>query len=252
MRDPTSETAGAHPAPPRRRILIVEDNTSLADGLRYNLELEGFDVTLVEDGREAPHAVGTLRPDLVVLDLMLPGLDGFEVLERVRAAGHRMPVLILSARAEEADKVRGFRLDADQYVTKPFGLLELIERVKALLRRAESIGGAPAAAHGGARAVPTIAFGRVRVDPAARAVTRDGVPVSLTPKAYELMLALIRRNGAVATRVELLAEVWGSAADVVTRTVDSHMAELRRKLEDDPGEPRHFLTVWKAGYRFTP
>jgi len=184
---------------------------------------------------------------------MLPGLDGFEVLERVRAAGHRMPVLILSARSEEADKVRGFRLDADQYVTKPFGLLELIERVKSLLRRADSVGGAPAAAGGGgARPAAPIAFGRVRVDPAARAVTRDGLPVGLTPKAYDLMLALVRRNGAVATRVELLAEVWGSAADVVTRTVDSHMAELRRKLEDDPGEPRHFLTVWKAGYRFTP
>jgi two-component system, OmpR family, alkaline phosphatase synthesis response regulator PhoP len=241
------------PAVAAKRILIVEDNAALAAGLRYNLELEGFDVTLVEDGREAPRAVGTLRPDLVVLDLMLPGLDGFEVLERVRAAGHRMPVLILSARAEEADKVRGFRLDADQYVTKPFGLLELIERVKALLRRADSVGGAAAApSAAGARAAHAIAFGRVRVDPAARAVTRDGIPVSLTPKAYELMLALVRRNGAVATRVELLSEVWGTAADVVTRTVDSHMAELRRKLEDDPGEPRHFLTVWKAGYRFTP
>ena len=241
------------PAVAAKRILIVEDNAALAAGLRYNLELEGFDVSLVEDGREAPRVVGALRPDLVVLDLMLPGLDGFEVLERVRAAGHRMPVLILSARAEEADKVRGFRLDADQYVTKPFGLLELIERVKSLLRRADSVGGAAAAPSSpGARAAHPIAFGRVRVDPAARAVTRDGVPVSLTPKAYELMLALVRRNGAVATRVELLAEVWGTAADVVTRTVDSHMAELRRKLEDDPGEPRHFLTVWKAGYRFTP
>src|SRR5688500_5299417 len=137
---------------------------------------------------------------------MLPGLDGFEVLERVRAGGHRMPVLILSARAEEADKVLGFRLDADQYVTKPFGLLELLERVRALLRRSAALREPPAAPPGGAappRPAP-IAFGRVRVDTASRVVTHDGVPVSLTPKAYELLLALVRRDGAVASRVELL------------------------------------------------
>ena len=230
------------------RVLLIEDNADLAAGIEHNLRLDGYEVRLAEDGVAGLAAAREWGPDLVVLDLMLPGIDGYRVLETLRREGRRMPVLILTARGEEADKVRGFRLDADQYVTKPFGLLELLERVKALLRRADATAGAPAAAS--ARA--PIAFGRVRVDPASRVVTRDGVPVPLTPKAYDLMLALVRRDGAVATRVELLSEVWGMAADVMTRTVDSHMAELRRKLEDDPGEPRHFLTVWKAGYRFTP
>lgn len=227
-----------------RRILVVEDNAALAAGLRYNLELEGFEVAVAADGPAGVRLAAELRPDLVVLDLMLPGLDGYQVLQRIRAAGHRNPVLILSARAEEADKVRGFRLDADQYVTKPFGLMELMERVKALLRRSDALRGdeAPSAA--------PIAFGRVRIDLAAREVTRDGRAVALTPKGYDLLLALVRREGAVVSRVDLLREVWGMAPDVMTRTVDSHMAELRKRLEDDPAEPRHLLTVWKVGYRF--
>lgn len=226
-----------------RRILIVEDNTDFADGLRYNLQLEGYTVEVLGDGPAAIERVRVAAPDLMILDLMLPGADGYEVLRTVRQAGARLPVIILSARGEEADKVRGFRLDADQYVTKPVGLLELLERVRALLRRSE-----PVAEGSGER----IGFGLVHVDPAARAVSVDGKPVSLSPKAFDLMLALIRRRGAVASRAELLAEVWGAAQDVFTRTVDSHMAELRRKLEADPAEPRHFLTVWKSGYRFRP
>lgn len=222
------------------RILVVEDNGDLADGLRYNLELEGYEVAVAGDGRAALRLARDWTPSLVVLDLMLPELDGFQVLQAMRGDGNRTPVLILSARGEEADKVRGFRLDADQYVTKPFGLLELLERIRSLLRRSGA-------------ALPdsaTITFGAVAVDPARRTVTRRGDPVQLTPKAFDLLLALVRRRGAVATRVELLREVWGQRGDVLTRTVDSHMAELRRKLEDDPAEPQHLLTVWKVGYRF--
>jgi two-component system response regulator MtrA len=190
-------------------------------------------------------AVREWDPHLVILDLMLPGVDGYQVLESIRGAGNRVPVLILTARGEEADKVRGFRLDADQYVTKPFGVLELLERVGSLLRRAaERASGAA----GGAGA--SIRFGDVVVDTASRSVTKGGVPCGLTPKAYELLLALIRRNGAVAGRVELLTEVWGYGAFVLSRTVDSHVAELRRKLEDDAAHPRHIVTVWKVGYRF--
>ena len=226
-----------------RRILIVEDNADFADGLRYNLQLEGYTVEVLGDGPAAIERVRVAAPDLMILDLMLPGADGYEVLRTVRQAGARLPVIILSARGEEADKVRGFRLDADQYVTKPVGLLELLERVRALLRRSEPTADGP-----GER----IGFGVVNVDPAARTVTVDGKPVSLSPKAFDLMLALVRRRGAVASRAELLAEVWGAAQDVFTRTVDSHMAELRRKLEADPAAPRHFLTVWKSGYRFQP
>jgi DNA-binding response OmpR family regulator len=229
----------------RPRILLVEDNADLADGLRYNLEREGYEIRVAGDGRAGLAETNRWHPDLVLLDLMLPGMSGFEVLQAIRAGpGREVPVIIVSARGEEADKVRGFRLDADQYVTKPVGLLELLERVRALLRRRSQ-----GAADGQAS---VIRFGDVAVDPASRLVTVQGETAGLTPKAYDLMLALVRRQGAVASRLELLREVWGAADDIQTRTVDSHMAELRRKLEQNPAEPRHFLTVWKVGYRFAP
>lgn len=227
------------------RVLIVEDNLDLAAGLEYNLRLEGYDVQVAEDGAAGLRAARAWEPDLVILDLMLPDVDGYEVLRSLREEKRAVPVMILSARAEEADKVRGFRLDADQYVTKPFGLLEVLERVRSLLRRSRA-GGRTGAAE------EAIRFGEVEVHPSTRVVTRRGEAVSLTPKAYELLLALVRRNGAVARRLELLREVWGHRGLVLTRTVDSHVAELRRKLEDDPKEPRHIVTVWKVGYRFEP
>jgi DNA-binding response OmpR family regulator len=172
---------------------------------------------------------------------MLPELDGYHVLQTLRSRGVKTPVVILTARAEEADKVRGFRLDADQYVTKPFGVLELLERVRSLLRRS---------ARDAPTAPPPLRFGDVVVDTSARMVTRGGSPCALTPKAYELLLALVRRGGAVVTRNELLKDVWGYSAFVTTRTVDSHVAELRRKIESDPANPRYVKTVWKVGYRF--
>ncbi|HEX2078048.1 MAG TPA: response regulator transcription factor, partial [Longimicrobium sp.] len=184
------------------------------------------------------------RPDLLILDLMLPGMDGYRVLESLRENGETMPVLILTARGEEADKVLGFRLGADDYVTKPFGLAELLARVAALLRRAGN-GAAPAAPQ-------PVRFGDVEVDPGSRLVRRCGREVQLTPKEFDLLWALLRRKGGVAARLELLAEVWGHRAAVMTRTVDMHVAQLRRKLEDDPAAPRHILTVWKAGYRLAP
>lgn len=226
------------------RILLVEDNADLADGLRYNLEREGYEVRIAADGPAGLAEARRWQPDLILLDLMLPGMSGFDVLNSIRSAGSRVPVIIVSARGEEADKVRGFRLDADQYVTKPVGLLELLERVRALLRKSTRSGGGDGEAR--------ISFGRVSVDTSARIVTVGERTAALTPKAYDLMLALVRRQGAVVSRVELLREVWGSAGDVQTRTVDSHMAELRRKLEENPADPRHFLTVWKVGYRFEP
>lgn len=222
------------------RLLVVEDQPDLADLLAQNLRAEGFDVRAVGDGREVLPLIQSWVPDLVILDLTLPGLDGFEVLRQLRARDRLVPVIILSARSAEADKVRGFRLDADQYVTKPFGLIELLERVHALLRR---------------RQLPTETadvqvFGDVVIDRAARVATRQGRDVGLSPKAFDLLLALVGRNGAVATRVELLREVWGYQALVLSRTVDSHVAELRKKLEADPANPRHVLTVFKTGYRF--
>jgi DNA-binding response OmpR family regulator len=223
------------------RVLIVEDNQDLAFGLRNNLEIEGYAVDVAADGPEGLAAARRAPPDLIVLDLMLPGMDGYRVLRQLREDGLTMPVLILTARGEEADKVLGFRLGADDYVTKPFGVLELLARVEALLRRSR-----PAAGPAG-RGVER--FGDVEVDLSTRTVRRAGTVVALTPMEFDLLVALLRRNGAVVSRMELLAEVWGHSSAVLTRTVDTHIGELRRKLEHDPSTPRHILTVRKAGYR---
>ncbi len=222
------------------RILVVEDSADLADGIAENLRFEGYDVRIAPDGSQGLALAREWPADLVILDLMLPIKDGYEVLRELRSGGSRVPVIILSARAEEADKIKGFRLDADQYVTKPFGVLELLERVRSLLRRS-------ALESDDAQA---IRFGAIEVDLASRSVTRAGQPCALSPKAYTLLLALVHREGAVATRAELLREVWGYDEQVLSRTVDSHIAELRRKLEDDPASPRHIITVWTIGYRF--
>jgi two-component system, OmpR family, alkaline phosphatase synthesis response regulator PhoP len=224
------------------RILVVEDNANLAFGLSTSLELEGHQVVVARDGAAGLRAAREHAPDLVILDLMLPEMDGYRVLKALREEGREVPVLILTARGAESDKVLGFRLGADDYVTKPFGLLELLARVGALLRRT----GRPAPAEP-EPAVVTI--GELEVSPAQRAVRRRGEEVPLTPKEFDLLMALVRRKGTVAGRLELLAEVWGHRAAVMTRTVDMHVAQLRRKLEDDPADPRHIVTVWKAGYR---
>jgi two-component system, OmpR family, alkaline phosphatase synthesis response regulator PhoP len=229
------------PAAPLARILVIEDNEDLAFGLRNNLEIEGYRVELAGDGVCGLNRARELQPDLIVLDLMLPELDGYRVLRQLREDGLNMPVVILTARTEEADKVRGFRLGADDYVTKPFGVLELMARVEALLRRS---GIGPSSM----RAIPD-RFGDVTVDLATRTVRKAGDPVSLTPMEFNLLLALLHRRGAVVSRLDLLKEVWGHSSSVLTRTVDTHVAELRRKLEDDPSRPRHILTARKAGYR---
>jgi two-component system response regulator MtrA len=234
------------------KILIVEDNEDLAFGLRRTLEGEGYEVDVAEDGPSGVRRALELRPppDLVILDLTLPGLDGFRVLKAMRDGGLGVPVLILTARGEEADKVYGFRLGADDYVTKPFGLSELLARVAALLRRARA--SAPPSADAAPAAEELLGFGDVVVNPAARVVLKRGERVALTPKEFDLLLGLVRRPGVVHSRVSLLREVWGHQADILTRTVDIHVAELRRKLEDVPARPRYFVTVWKAGYRFDP
>jgi DNA-binding response OmpR family regulator len=229
------------------RILVVEDNTDLAEGLRDNLELEGFDVTIAGDGRRAIAEVARETPDLIILDLMLPSpeLDGYRVLRKLREEGVGIPILILTARGEEADKVRGFRIGADDYVTKPCGLMELIARVYALLRRArgtvvtqESV-------------LPNrIEFADVSVFPKRRVVYRGDRQVDLRPKEFDLLIALLARDGNAISRKELLQEVWGYGAGTASRTVDTHIGELRRKLEKDPSAPEHILTVRKSGYRF--
>jgi two-component system, OmpR family, alkaline phosphatase synthesis response regulator PhoP len=234
-----------------RRILIVEDNPDLAFGLRNNLEIEGYETAVAADGVEGLAAAREGQPDLIILDLMMPGLDGYRVLRALREDGDQTPVLILSARGEEADKVRGFRHGADDFVTKPFSLLELLARVEALLRRASSREDHPSPA-----AVPEQGevhqFGDIVVDADRQQVTRAGEPVQLTNREFSLLTALIRRNGAVATRYDLMREVWGHRTAVLSRTVDTHIGELRRKLESDPAHPVHILTVRKSGYRLRP
>ncbi len=225
-----------------RSVLIVEDNENLAYGLRNNLEIEGYAVSVAGDGPSGLEAARDRAPDLVILDLMLPGMDGYRVLKGLRDQGLDMPVLILTAKGEEADKVLGFRLGADDYVTKPFGVLELLARVEALLRRS---GNGTGQASGSVER-----FGTVEIDPGSRTVIKDGTEVALTPKEFDLLVALVSRRGQAASRLALLREVWGHRAAVATRTVDTHVSELRRKLEDEPASPQHILTVHKVGYRF--
>ncbi|MDQ6830433.1 MAG: response regulator transcription factor [Gemmatimonadota bacterium] len=225
------------------KILLVEDNPDLAFGIAKSLEVEGFEVVTAADGPSGVEQARKLRPDLIILDLMLPGFDGYQVLTTVRSEDDSVPVMILTARGDEPNKLHGFRLGADDYVTKPFGVSELIARVRALLRRAHPETRGPTS-------VRTVEhFGNVTVNMATRVVMREDTQVPLTPKAFDLLVALIKRDGAVATRHDLLRDVWEHRAEVTTRTVDIHIAELRRKLEEDAAEPRYILTVWKVGYR---
>lgn len=226
------------------RVAVVEDNENLARGLATNLAYDGHEVRVAADGVAGLALVREGWAELVILDLMLPGMDGYALLRAAREAGVTTPVLILTALGEEADKVRGFRAGADDFVTKPFGLLELLARVEALLRRSRIATG------GGASGVEH-RFGDVVVNAAARTVTRAGAAVPLRPREFDLLLALCRRRGAAVSRDELLRDVWGYGDDVVTRTVDTHVAELRRKLEADPAHPRWIVTVPKAGYTLT-
>jgi DNA-binding response OmpR family regulator len=226
------------------RLLLIEDNSDLAFGLRTILEFEGHEVEVAGDGEAGLERARDSHPALVILDLMLPRKGGYEVLREMRAGGIRTPVLILTARAQESDLVMGFDLGADDYVTKPFSSVELVARVRALLRRTRLEAVEPVDRQ--TREV----FGDVEVHPHTRMVLRQGEAVELTPKEFDLLLALLQRKEAVASRTELLKEVWHYGnAEIMTRTVDVHIAELRRKLEEDPANPRHILTVRKAGYR---
>ncbi|MBL0939903.1 MAG: response regulator transcription factor [Gemmatimonadaceae bacterium] len=226
---------------PLATILVIEDNALMAAGIRSNLEFEGYTVLLADTGEEGLRLALEAKPSLVILDVMLPDTDGFRVLRELRERGHNVPVLMLTALGEEADKVRGFRFGADDYVTKPFGLMELLARVAALLRRAQR-DSTPVASE-------QHQFGSVQVDIATRTVTRRGAEVALRPREFDLLAALLRRRGSLLSRDTLLREVWGYGDQVVSRTVDTHLAELRRKLEDDPAAPQWLLTVRKAGYR---
>ena len=224
-----------------RRVLVVEDNATIAEGIRMNLALEGYIVEVAGTGERGLSQARRWDPHLIILDLMLPGLDGYTLLRTLRDDGREVPVLILSARGAETDRLRGFRLGADDYVVKPFSLPELLARVAAMLRRH--------VAQQPATNATRWAFGDVTVDAGTREVLRDDDVVPLRPKEFDLLIALLKREGRAAARAELLDEVWRYEPDVVSRTVDVHILELRRKLEADPANPKHLLTVRKTGYR---
>ncbi|HEX6313943.1 MAG TPA: response regulator transcription factor [Gemmatimonadaceae bacterium] len=222
------------------RVLVVEDNADLAFAVTTALQSEGFDVAVASSGPDGVARARAGDAALIILDLMLPGFDGYRVIRTLREDDIRTPILVLTARGEEADKVRGLRLGADDYVTKPFGAMELLARVDALLRRSRLSAPAPMLDR----------FGEVEVNRAARTVKRRGEPVALTPKEFDLLIALMDRAGAVVPRGDLLSAVWGYSQDVSTRTVDLHVSELRAKLEPNPAQPVHIITVRKTGYRF--
>ena len=235
-----------------KRILIVEDERHIGIGVKFNCEAEGYTAELVEDG---PSAIQKLTEDdasagydLVILDLMLPGMSGYAVLEKMRSTGIQTPVLILSARTLSEDKVRGFDLGADQYLTKPFELPELLSRVRVLMARYSKIRGeAPKAEPAGDE---TYAFEDCSINFTRHEVVVRGDQKSLTALELKLLKYFIEREGVVLTRNELLDKVWGFDASPTTRTVDNFLVRLRQHFEIDPGRPRHFLSVRGAGYKF--
>lgn len=231
------------------RLLLIDDDRHLAFGIAAALEQSAHDTAVACGGKEGI-ALGLTEPfvDLIILDLAQPQLTGFRVLRLLREGGYHLPILLVSARAGEADKVRAFRQGADQYMTKPFGVMELLARVDSLLARNGSGRGIVPSPLQGLRN-ERYAFGSVMVEPDTREVLRGGEPVRLSPLEFDLLVALLRRQGAATTRAELLRDVWKYEPDVVSRTLDTHILHLREKLEDEPSTPRHILTVRKLGYR---
>lgn len=227
----------------RPKILIVEDDESITLGLQMNLEAEGYSVSVAKDGEDGLARAGQEAFDLLVLDVMLPRLNGFEVVRALRSRGETLPVIMLSARGEEMDKVMGLELGAEDYITKPFGLAELLARVKAVLRRDGIVR---------RRGEQPIRAADLEVNPRSREVRRDGALVELTATEFDVLWCLIEAQDRALTREEVLLRVWGPGHHVTLRTIDNFVLQLRAKLEADPAEPRHLVTVRGVGYRFKP
>jgi two-component system alkaline phosphatase synthesis response regulator PhoP len=222
-------------------ILLVEDEYALRMTLGDRLRKEGYVVDCAVDGEEGLDKATQLPFDLIILDLMLPRRDGLEVCGGIRRSGVITPILMLTARGRTPDKVAGLKIGADDYVTKPFKMPELLARIEALLRRAPARPAVPPAVY---------QFGRIRVNLPGTEVRRDGTPVSLSAREFQLLRFLLENQDTTLSREDLLTRVWGYDASTYTRTVDVHVASLRQKLEDDPRQPRHFVTVQGLGYKF--
>ncbi|UCE40582.1 MAG: response regulator transcription factor [Candidatus Aminicenantes bacterium] len=224
-----------------KKILIVEDDPGISLGLKDEFESEGYDVWTVDNGEKGLEAVRNQKPDLIVLDIMLPVLDGYEVCKRLRMEGNRTPIIMLTVKDKEIDKVLGLELGADDYVTKPFSLRELLARAKAIFRRTEAQ----------PNDLSTYSFGGIELDFKKYEATKKGGNLELTPLEYHLLKLLIQRKGEVLTRDDFLDSVWGEDnLSVSDRTVDSHIANIRKKLEDDPSDPQHIISVRGVGYKF--
>lgn len=221
------------------KILVVEDDRNILTGLVDNLEMEGYKVVVAKDGKEALKQAREKGPNLVILDIMLPKLNGFEVCKELKARDPHLPIIILSARGQETDKVLGLELGADDYVTKPFSPRELLVRVKAVLRRV----------NGQVKPVETCEFGDVKVDFRRMQVLKGDKEVKLTAAEFKVLKLLVASKGEPVSRHAILTEIW-TAEEVTTRTVDTHIWSLRDKLEDDPSNPKHILTVHRIGYKF--
>jgi DNA-binding response OmpR family regulator len=221
------------------RILVVEDDLSILTGVSMNLRYEGYEVLQAQDGKAGLQKAIDARPDLIVLDVMLPGLNGYEVLKELRERGLDVPVVVLSAKGMEHDKILGLNLGADDYVAKPFALNELLARIKAVLRRR-------------IRQTDGLKFSDVKLDLAAKTVERAGKPVDLTAQEFKLLAHLVSHAGRTFSRDELLLAAWGYGYEGTARTVDNFISQLRAKLEPNPDDPKHFVTVRGLGYRFDP
>ena len=222
-----------------RHVLVVEDDPAIALGLRINLEAEGYRVSLADDGELGLGIIRSEHPDLVLLDVMLPKKNGFEVIHELRAEGVSVPIIVLSARTGEMDKVTGLELGAEDYVAKPFSLAELLARVRVALRRTRKVPKAE-----------LVRFSSVEVDISARSVKREGAIVDLTATEFDVMMCLVGNRGKALSREDIFRKVWGPNHHGTPRTIDNFMQQLRQKLEGDPSAPRHFLTVRGVGYRF--
>ena len=223
------------------RILVVEDEPDLLRGLELNLKAEGYSVLTSTNGESAIKQALRERPDLVLLDVMLPGMNGFDVCQELRRKGFQAPIIMLTAKSEEVDRVIGLTIGADDYVTKPFGIRELLARIRVRLRRHYE------AADSG---VAKLKFGNVEVDFEKHEANRRGRRIEMTGKEFEVLRFLAKHRGEIVTRDRLLDEVWGYESYPTTRTVDNHILRLRQKLEENPSEPRYILSIYGEGYKF--
>ncbi len=224
------------------KVLVVEDDEAMAVALRDGFTYEGYEVELARDGEAGLAMARDGSPDLMILDVMLPKMTGLEVCKKLRGEGSDLPIIMLTARGQEIDKVLGLKLGADDYVTKPFSFMELMARVEAILRRC---------GHGKEESrCGSITFADVEVNFDRHETTKDGQPIDLSPREYRLLHFFAEHPGEVITREQLLDAVWGYDTIPFTRTVDTHVAKLRKKIEDDPSDPRHLITVHRVGYKF--